>query len=81
MDDLTSSSLTDLAHAIRARKVGPVELTRAYLDRIAYTGPIEPNAEVLRNLHRAHMLSVPFENLDIGLGRTIVCEESVNRNV
>ena len=39
MDDLTSSSLTDLAHAIRARKVGPVELTRAYLDRIARLDP------------------------------------------
>jgi aspartyl-tRNA(Asn)/glutamyl-tRNA(Gln) amidotransferase subunit A len=39
MDDLTSSSLTDLAHAIRTRKVGPVELTRAYLDRIARLDP------------------------------------------
>ena len=39
MDDLTSSSLTDLAHAIRARKVGPVELTRAHLDRIARLDP------------------------------------------
>jgi len=47
----------------------------AYLDRIAYTGPLAPTAEVLRNLHRAHMLSVPFENLDIALGRTIVCDE------
>jgi N-hydroxyarylamine O-acetyltransferase len=47
----------------------------AYLDRIGYTGPLEPTAEVLRNLHRAHLLSVPFENLDIALGRKIVCEE------
>jgi len=47
----------------------------AYLDRIAYTGPVAPTTEVLRNLHRAHMLSVPFENLDIALGRKIVCEE------
>jgi N-hydroxyarylamine O-acetyltransferase len=47
----------------------------AYLDRIAYTGPLEPTAEVLRNLHRAHLLGVPFENLDIALGRKIVCEE------
>ncbi len=48
----------------------------AYLDRIAYTGPLVPNPEVLRNLHRAHLLSVPFENLDIALGREIVCDES-----
>jgi len=47
----------------------------AYLDRIAYTGPLDANEDVLRGLHRAHMLSVPFENLDIGLGRTIVCDE------
>lgn len=46
-----------------------------YLHRIGYTGSREPTAETLRNLHRAHMLSVPFENLDISLGRKIVCEE------
>jgi len=35
MDDLTSSTLSDLAQGIRHRKISPVELTRAYLDRIA----------------------------------------------
>src|ERR1700674_1330952 len=48
----------------------------AYLDRIAYDGPIAPTPEVLRNLHRAHLFSVPFENLDIALGRKIVCDEA-----
>jgi N-hydroxyarylamine O-acetyltransferase len=47
-----------------------------YLDRIRYEGPLTPTAEVLRSLHRAHMFAVPFENLDIGLGRQIVCDES-----
>ena len=47
----------------------------AYLERIAYTGPVEPSAHLLRGLHRTHMLAVPFENLDIGLGRKIVCDE------
>src|SRR5690349_21279326 len=47
----------------------------AYLRRIGYTGPTETTPEVLRKVHRAHMLAVPFENLDIGIGRTIVCEE------
>ena len=46
-----------------------------YLDRIAYTGPTEPTAETLRLLHRAHLFAVPFENLDIALGRKIVCDE------
>ncbi len=44
----------------------------AYLQRIGYDGPCKPTAEVLRQLHRAHMLAVPFENLDIPLGRPIV---------
>ena len=45
-----------------------------YLARIGYVGSIEPTAEVLRALHRAHMLAVPFENLDIGLKREISCD-------
>jgi N-hydroxyarylamine O-acetyltransferase len=48
----------------------------SYLDRIAYSGPTEPTAENLRALHRAHLLAVPFENLDISLGRKIVADES-----
>jgi N-hydroxyarylamine O-acetyltransferase len=48
----------------------------SYLDRIAYSGPTEPTAENLRALHRAHLLAVPFENLDISLGRKIVVDES-----
>ena len=50
--------------------------TAAYLDRIGYKGPLTPNAETLGSLHRAHMFTVPFENLDIGLGREIVCDEA-----
>ena len=46
-----------------------------YLQRVGYAGSRQPTAETLRNLHRAHMLSVPFENLDISLGRKILCEE------
>lgn len=48
----------------------------AYLDRIGYKGPVTPNAETLCSLHRAHMFTVPFENLDIGLGRKIICDEN-----
>ena len=48
---------------------------RSYLDRIGYLGPIEGTAGNLRALHRAHLLTVPFENLDISLGRKIVLEE------
>jgi N-hydroxyarylamine O-acetyltransferase len=48
---------------------------QAYLDRNSYNGPLTPTLEVLRNLHRAHLFSVPFENLDIAAGRKIVCDE------
>jgi N-hydroxyarylamine O-acetyltransferase len=47
---------------------------RAYVDRIGYYGPLVPTAETLRRLHRQHLLAVPFENLDIGLGRAIVLD-------
>ena len=48
----------------------------AYLDRIRYQGSLTPNAESLRSLHRSHMFAVPFENLDISLGRNIICDEN-----
>jgi len=47
----------------------------AYLARINYSGPTEPSGETLRSIHRAHLIAVPFENLDISLGREIVLDE------
>ena len=47
----------------------------AYLGRIGYKGKVSTTIETLRGLHRAHLLSVPFENLDISLGRQILCNE------
>jgi N-hydroxyarylamine O-acetyltransferase len=47
----------------------------AYLQRLHYTGLTGPAAETLRALHQAHLLAVPFENLDIHLGRTIALDE------
>jgi len=49
--------------------------TAAYLRRIAYQGEIAPSTETLRGLHIAHLRAVPFENLDIHLGRPIVLDE------
>jgi N-hydroxyarylamine O-acetyltransferase len=53
----------------------------AYLRRIGYQasltpGVYRPRVDLLRSLHRAHLFTVPFENLDIHLGREIVCDES-----
>jgi N-hydroxyarylamine O-acetyltransferase len=64
-----------LLAAERPIKVGAMLDVRAYLDRIGYSGGIEATAENLRALHRAHLLTVPFENLDISVGRKIVVDE------
>ena len=49
---------------------------QTYLARIGYEGSVNPSVETLRLLHRAHVLTVPFENLDIHLGRSISLDPS-----
>lgn len=44
---------------------------RAYLDRIGLVSAPAPDLAGLRALHRAHRLAIPFENLDVALGRGI----------
>jgi N-hydroxyarylamine O-acetyltransferase len=46
-----------------------------YLARINYNGLRDVNAETLRALQVAHLLSVPFENLSIHAGEPIVLDE------
>ena len=46
----------------------------AYLARIEYTGAQNATAETLRALHRAHATHIPFENLDIQLGKSILLD-------
>ena len=43
----------------------------AYLSRIGWTGPLEPTLETLAGLTRAHITRIPFENVDVLLGRGI----------
>lgn len=47
-----------------------------YLQRIDYHGSLSPTAQTLSALQQAHLLSVPFENLDISLGRPIQLDET-----
>lgn len=44
----------------------------AYLRRIEYGGELEASQAVLEALHLAHVSHIPFENLDILLGRPIL---------
>lgn len=48
---------------------------QAYLNRIAYQGPLNDDLETLQHLQFAHLLSVPFENLSIHAGEPIVLDE------
>jgi N-hydroxyarylamine O-acetyltransferase len=48
----------------------------AYLQRLNYNGPHARHVDTLRALHQAYLLAVPFENLDIHLGRPIVLDEA-----
>ena len=43
----------------------------AYLGRIEWTGAVRPTFHTLAALVRAHMSKIPFENLDVLLGRQI----------
>ena len=47
----------------------------AYLDRIELPRPAALDAAALRTLHRAHLLTVPFENLSIHLSELISLDE------
>ena len=47
---------------------------QSYFERIGFDGPARPDRQTLDSLHRAHRFSIPFENLDIPLGRGISLE-------
>lgn len=46
----------------------------AYLDRIGYSAPVRVDRQTLFGLHRAHLLGISYENLDIHLGRTLTLD-------
>jgi len=56
--------------AIGGWHTDPVDLD-AYFRRIGYTGPRTPTLATLHALSAAHTLAIPFENLDVLLGRPI----------
>ena len=56
----------------------PLPLTAPQLDRyfarLRYQGPRDVSLRTLRDLHRAHLLAIPYENLDIHLGVPITLD-------
>ncbi len=47
---------------------------QTYFERIGFHGPASPTLETLQRIHLQHSCSIPFENLDALLGRTIRLE-------
>jgi N-hydroxyarylamine O-acetyltransferase len=46
----------------------------AYARRIGWSGPLSPDLRTLKGLHRAHLLNIPYENLDVQMGRVITTD-------
>ncbi|MFT6434270.1 MAG: N-hydroxyarylamine O-acetyltransferase [Candidatus Azotimanducaceae bacterium] len=42
-----------------------------YLKRINYSGPLNVDLETLNNIQRHHLLAIPYEDLDVQLGRPL----------
>ena len=48
----------------------------AYLDRVGFSGEPRVDFETLRRLHRGHLERIPYENLDVALGRRVTIESA-----
>ncbi|MFI2713351.1 arylamine N-acetyltransferase [Micromonospora sp. NPDC018662] len=46
----------------------------AYLRRVGHRGAVTPDGRTLRDLHRAHVAAITFENLDVRLGRGVAVD-------
>src|SRR3954451_21382564 len=46
----------------------------AYLARIGYAGPVRPDLSTLRAVHRAHLQAIPYDSLDVQLGRPLTLD-------
>jgi N-hydroxyarylamine O-acetyltransferase len=51
----------------------PVHL-ESYLERIGFSGSVEPSLTLLEKLHLRHLETIPFENIDVRLGRPIALD-------
>jgi N-hydroxyarylamine O-acetyltransferase len=50
----------------------------AYLHRIHFHGSARPDLATLIAIHRAHQYAIPFENIDVQLGRPVVIDLEAN---
>ena len=79
-DEQRSGGLWTSALRLYSEWVQPplsVQQLDRYFARIGYRGPRDATLATLRALHRAHLLAIPYENLDIHLGRQITLDPEV----
>ena len=62
--------MTLAPRAAPAKAVASIDLD-AYCARIGYTGPREATLDTLRALHELHPAAIPFEAVDVLLGRGV----------
>ena len=51
----------------------PMQLSD-YLNRINYNGPLNVDLETLNNIHQHHLYAIPYEDLDVQLGRPLTTD-------
>ncbi len=52
-------------------------LVQSFLDRIGYTGPSRVDLKTLYGIHQACMSAIPYENLEMHLGRKHILDDDV----
>jgi N-hydroxyarylamine O-acetyltransferase len=53
---------------------GTIVELRAYLDRVGFEGEPRPDLATLSALSKRHLLSIPYENIDVQLGRRLTTD-------
>lgn len=66
--------MSDTTSPVPSPSVPPPSTLAPYLARIDYSGSRDPTLDTLSGLVRAHVLHVPFENLDVQMGRPILLD-------
>ena len=81
---IATVSTPDTSSPLSANKTKKILIKlQHYFDRIGYSGAVEPTLTSLAALQQAHVCSVPFENLDVQLGRplSILVDEAFDKIV
>lgn len=71
LDTFAPQAVRRIALALEDARPEPLVDLDAYFARIGYAGPRTPTLETLRALHALHPAAIPFEAIDVMLGRGV----------